>query len=842
MSSFGGSIKLTGEDEYRRALKNITTGLREVSSQLSLATTQFENSDKKTKDLKQAQEQLSKIYATQKSKVDELRNAYNSFSQKVSEQSQKHKELVSEYEKEKAKLNEMISTRSATKKQYEEQTKLVNKLSQEVAKSTKAEDDNANALSKMGTELNKAEKDLSITEKEMKTLGQATKETGDGFTVFKGILANLGTQAINSAINGLKSLGSALISVGKQAITSYADYEQLTGGVETLFEDSADIVKNYANEAYKTAGLSANEYMETVTSFSASLLQSLDGDTKKTAEYSDRAIRDMSDNANKMGTDMSRLQDAYGGFAKGNFQMLDNLKLGYGGTKTEMARLIQDASKLTDVQKELGITVDANDMSFGNIVNAISVVQKEMGIMGTTSDEASKTISGSINAMKSAWKNLLTGIADDNANFSELVSNFVNSIVGEGGEGGVLNNLLPRIQTVIEGIGTLASELLTTLVPELIAMIPPLIEQSLPILLNAVQTTIQSILDVLPMVIDSLSNLIPTIVQLLISMLPQLLDVGIKSITSIIQGITNALPQLIAMLPEIIKSIVDTLLANLPLIIQTGVELLVALINGLADAIPQLIDYIPEIIDTIITVLLDNLPLIIECAIKIMVALIQGLTKALPKLASMIPQIIQTIISTLSRYLGNILNKGAEIMSNLISGISSKIGSLASKVAEVGSSILNGLLNLPSEMLDIGENIVRGIFNGISNMSGWLFDKIRGFKDQVLNKFKSFFGIQSPSKLFRDEIGTYLAQGIGEGFTDEMANVSRDMENAIPTNLGNDIAINGAEMSSSSFASEYSYNKIVEAFQDALSSMKIELDDEEAGKFVRRTVEQAIYT
>ena len=837
MSSFGGSIKLTGEDEYRRALKNITTGLREVSSQLSLTTTQFDNSDKKTKDLKQAQQELSKIYETQKAKVDELRNAYNSFSQKVSEQSQKHKDLVNEYDKEKAELDKLGSTLGTTSKEYQDQKAKVENLSKEVAKSTKNEDENTRALSKMGTELNNAEKDLSNTEKEMKNLGKETKNTGDGFTVFKGILANLGTQAINSALNGLKSLGSALINVGKQAIESYADYEQLTGGVETLFEDSADIVKNYANEAYKTAGLSANEYMETVTSFSASLISSLGGDTKKASEYSNRAIIDMSDNANKMGTDISMIQNAYQGFAKQNYTMLDNLKLGYGGTKTEMARLIQDASKLTDVQKELGITVDANDMSFGNIVNAISVVQKNMGIMGTTTEEASKTISGSVNAMKSSWKNLLTGIADDNANFGDLINNFVDSIMT------VANNLLPRIQQVISGLGELVSQLLTTLVPELIQMIPPLIQESLPILLNAVQTAIQSILDVFPMIVDSLSTLIPTIVQMLISMLPQLLDVGIKSITSIIQGITNALPQLIAMLPTLIKSIVDTLLANLPLIIQTGVELLVALINGLADAIPQLIDYIPEIIETIITVLIDNLPLIVDCALKIMMALIQGLSNALPKLVAKVPEIIKTIVNTLVNNLPQIINAGVQIIKSLVSGISNMRENVRSMISKIKDIIINTIKNLPSDMLEIGKNLVRGIFDGISNMSGWLFEKIKGFKDQVLNKFKSFFGIQSPSKLFRDEIGTYLAQGIGEGFTDEMANVSKDMEQAIPTNLGSDIAVNGASLnSSSSFSNEYSYTRIVEAFQDALSSMKIELDDEEAGRFVRRTVEQAIYT
>lgn len=209
-------------------------------------------------------------------------------------------------------------------------------------------------------------------------------------------------------------MGTALVDVGKQAIAGYADYEQLVGGVETLFKDSSGVVENYANNAYKTAGLSANQYMETVTSFSASLLQSLNGDTAKSAQVADKAITDMSDNANKMGTSMESIQNAYQGFAKQNYTMLDNLKLGYGGTKSEMERLIADANKLA---KEQGKAGDMTINSYADIVEAIHLVQDSMGITGTTAKEASTTIQGSVNSMKSAWDNLLVGVADDNADF-----------------------------------------------------------------------------------------------------------------------------------------------------------------------------------------------------------------------------------------------------------------------------------------------------------------------------------------------------------------------------------------------------------------------------------------
>ena len=261
---------------------------------------------------------------------------------------------------------------------------------------------------------------VGVDDQASSKLGTLTQKLGSGLKT----AAKIGTAAVGAAAAGIAALTTA-------AIKNYAEYEQLVGGVETLFKNSADTVQQYAANAYKTAGLSANEYMSTVTSFSASLLQSLSGDTESAAKYADMAISDMSDNANKMGTDMELIQNAYQGFAKQNYTMLDNLKLGYGGTKTEMERLIADASKLDS-------SIDANDMSFGNIVKSINAVQREMGIYGTTALEAEKTISGSLNSMKAAWSNLLTGIADDNAEFDILINKMVESV------GTFAGKILPR--------------------------------------------------------------------------------------------------------------------------------------------------------------------------------------------------------------------------------------------------------------------------------------------------------------------------------------------------------------------------------------------------------------
>ena len=557
-------------------------------------------------------------------------------------------------------------------------------------------------------------------------------------------------------------------------------------------------------------------------SFAASLNDSLmksEGNIAKSAEYTDRAIRDMSDNANKMGTDMGMIQSAYQGFAKQNYTMLDNLKLGYGGTKTEMERLIKEASKMTETQKELNVSVKDGDMSFGNIVNAISVVQKEMGIMGTTSAEANATISGSINSMKSAWSNLITGIADDNADFSQLVNNFVGTLISADGKGGVLGNLLPRIKMVIDGIGKLFNSLIEEVLPQILEQIPPLLDGLLPTLLNSLGTLGEAILSAIEQLLPLISQMIPQLIEMLVQALPGLIDVGIKVILSLIQGITDALPQFIKMLPDIITQIVDILVDNLPLIIDTGIELIFALIDGIIEALPDLIDKMPEIIDKLVMALADNLPKIVEAGITLTIKLTEGLIKALPQLLSKIPQIIGSLINGITSYYSKIFQIGAELLGKVKDGIVSGIGSL----------------------VGIGRNIVEGLWNGINDAKSWIMDKIGGWCDSVVQGIKNFFGIHSPSTLFRDEIGENLALGIGEGFTDEMKNVTNEMKNAIPTDFDMNGSYNGLK-NSDNINNSYGFNSMVEAFKIALSEMKIEMDDEEMGKFVDKTVARTIYS
>ena len=377
--------------------------------------------------------------------------------------------------------------------------------------------------------------------------------------------AKVGAAAVAAA-------GTAVVAIGKQAVEQYAEYEQLVGGVETLFKQSADTVMGYAENAYKTAGLSANEYMNTVTSFSASLLQSLGGDTEAAAEYADMAITDMSDNANKMGTSMEMIQNAYQGFAKQNYTMLDNLKLGYGGTKEEMQRLLDKANELNAQQ---GIITDYQIDSYADIVDAIHVVQTEMGITGTTAKEAATTIQGSLASMKGAWENLLTGVADDNANFKTLTEQFVDSLVTVG------ENIIPRINIVIQGLTQLITETSQTIIPMAVQILLENLPSVVAAGMDLIIALVSGILDNIDMLIDCVLEMVDVIVDKLIDNLPKLIYGGIRLIAALANGLIRAIPNLVSKIPQIISSIVNGLISGIPAIFDVGKNIVEGLWNGI---------------------------------------------------------------------------------------------------------------------------------------------------------------------------------------------------------------------------------------------------------------------
>lgn len=569
---------------------------------------------------------------------------------------------------------------------------------------------------------------------------------------FQKVLGKIGS-AVNTAVKasaaavGAASAGVA--ALGTACINAYADYEQLVGGVETLFKDSADTIQTYADNAYKTAGLSANEYMETVTSFSASLLQSLDGDTEKAAAAADLAITDMADNANKMGTAMESIQYAYQGFAKQNYTMLDNLKLGYGGTKEEMQRLLADAEKLSGVKYDLS--------SYADIVEAIHVIQTEMGITGTTAKEASTTIQGSVASMKAAWANLMVGMADDTQNFDMLLSNFIESI------GTVADNLLPRIGIVIDGMG----KLVAGLAPEIASALPTLTNELLP---NLVELGVQSISALVQGIQengDSLAagalSIVGTLAEGIAELLPMVADTAASLAVSLADGLTESLPNIIPVAIETISTLVENLTENANTVIEAGIQIILALGEGLIAALPQLIETVPQIVINIANVINDNAPRLIKTALYLIGQLAIGLIKAIPTLIANIPQIIHAMVEAFMAF--QWLNLGKQLIDGVANGVKKAGESMATAAKNTFSKFKSKLagVEVASELKNIGKHIIDGIVGGIKNSLKNIAAVAGKIKDTLLSKLKGLFRIASPSKLMKEEVGAYIGEGIAVG-------------------------------------------------------------------------------
>ena len=509
--------------------------------------------------------------------------------------------------------------------------------------------------------------------KELENTTKKSKEASEKIGKFFGSVAKTVGKASLAAI-GAAATGIAALT--KSAVENYAEYEQLVGGVETLFKDSSAKVLEYANNAYKTAGLSANDYMETVTSFSASLLQSLGGDTEKAAEIGNMAVIDMSDNANKMGSSMESIQNAYAGFAKQNYTMLDNLKLGYGGTKEEMQRLIDDANALNAAQGNMTkYSID----SYADIVSAIHDVQTEMGITGTTAQEAATTIQGSLASTKAAWDNWLTGTGSIDA----LVGTVVNSA---GLLAKAIGDILPSLTTGI-------SQLVAQLAPE----IPPLINQLLP-----------SIIDSIVTLIDSLGSQLPAI-------------------------LATILPVITQTAPQIINTLITALISSLPVVVSSAGQLLIALATGISQSLPTLIPTIVEVVLQIVTTLIENIDLLIDAAVDLITGLAEGLIAALPILIAQAPTIIAKLVQELIAAAPQLLLSAAEIVVQIVSGIADNLFELGKSAGEIITTIVEGVGEMWGSIVNVGQQVVDKIKEGISNAWQGLKNWFNGLWDGLFS-------------------------------------------------------------------------------------------------------------
>lgn len=571
----------------------------------------------------------------------------------------------------------------------------------------------------------------SVVRNSMNDCQDSVNRGSSGISSALGKIGGVATAVGKTALIGVGAVGTAVAGLAKQSVEVYADYEQLVGGVETLFKDSADTVIGYADIAYKTAGLSANDYMDTVTSFSASLLQSLGGDTAKASEMANMAIIDMSDNANKMGTSMDMIQNAYQGFAKQNYTMLDNLKLGYGGTQAEMYRLMQDAEKLGAVfNSEYSLSSKGTlEADFADIVTAIHTVQTEMDITGTTSKEASSTISGSISSMKASWTNLLTGMGDDTQDFGKLIDNFVESVATVG------DNLLPRISIVLDGVVSLISNL----APKIIAKIPEIVGVILPSIIDSSRAITGAIINVLPQLFTTIIGVLPSLVNNLVSSLgifftqnlPIIFQKGAEMLNGLASGLSENIPRLLEKVLPMIEQFTATIGDNIGLVVDAGLNLIMQLGQGIINAIPVLIENVPQIVINICDVINENAPKLLITAGTLIWNLIAGIIQSIPTLIANVPKIIEAIVSVITAF--NWLNLG----SSIVKGIANGIKNLPATLKQFASNAVNGIKNAFTGG-GIG-NVVRTVFNGVKTSISTVMNSAKSVVSTAISKIKGFF-------------------------------------------------------------------------------------------------------
>lgn len=584
----------------------------------------------------------------------------------------------------------------------------------------------------MATELAKAYVQIIPSAKGIKT--NIENEIGGDANAAGISVGNKLAGAIKAAISAA-AIGKALGAT----LTEGAALEQSLGGIETLFKGSADTVIANAQNAYQTAGLSANAYMESVTGFSARLLQSLGGDTEAAAQLANTAMTDMSDNTNKMGTSMESIQETYQSLARGNYEMLDNLKLGYGGTQSEMARLINDSGVLGDTM--VATAENVNSIGFDKVIEAIHVVQDEMGITGTTAKEASTTLSGSFNSMKASFQNVLGNLTlgqDVTPSLNALASTVTTFLGG---------NLLPAIWNILSALPGALVTFVQALAPQVLTAVSSLIQQIGAGLSNGAQILVMvgnmisqignAIITNAPLLFQAANNLISQLRIGIQTQLPFLLQVGLNILTNIVNGILTNLPMLITGAAQVVANFISAISSAIPSLLQKGAELILNLVNGIVNNLPQIVSAGAQAIASLATSIGQNLPQILQSGISIIGQLAAGLVRAIPNLVGKIPQIIQSII---------------EVFGN----------------TDWGS---------------IGTNIISGIANGLTSAGGALWDAVSGvlgsFKDKVL----SFFGINSPAR-WGIWVGEMIDAGIAGGLDSGQNALARAVKNVQRTVKG----------------------------------------------------------
>lgn len=606
---------------------------------------------------------------------------------------------------------------------------------------------------------------------------------GDGIKNKLGIAAKAGVAAV-------AAVGTATVVIGKTALDAYSNYEQLVGGIDTLFKASSGKMQQYAANAYQTAGVSANRYMEISTSFAAALISSLGGNTEAAADMANTAITDMSDNANKMGTSLETVQEAYMSLSRGNYEMLDSLKLGYGGTKSELERLLSDAEKFSAAQ---GKVRDFSVDSYSDIVEAIHIVQDEMGITCTTAEEAATTIEGSINTAKAAWENWLTGIGDEDADMGALTDQLVQSVVTAG------ENIIPRF-------GMIMSNLVTT-----VTTYAPQVGQEIMGGISQMDFT---------QIGATASQLILMLVQGIVTNLPMLAQAALQIVMALGQGLMTNGPQILEQLGQLLMQLAQYIIANVPNILNAAMQFFGMILQGIATNAP-----------TIIATLLNLLG-------QLVAQVISWAGQMLSNAINAGAQFLSGLMGQLGQLPGQIISFFDAIITNVLTWVSQMGQQAANAATQFANNLINGLASIPGQVASIGSNIIQGMVNGVMSAAGRLIDSVKGAVDDAINAAKNLLGIHSPSRVFR-KIGQYTMQGAALGVDDDADVLLRSTDNAMRgmISTAQDIAMPGVNSTAGGESAVISW--LAENLPSIIAEFTPVMGESEFGRKARKAVAYA---
>ena len=754
MSSFGGTVKLTGEDEYRKALKEISSNLKVLNSEMKAVTSEYDKNDKSVSNLVSQNEVLNKKIEEQENKVSILKDALAKSKEETGENSETTKKWQTELNNAQAELNTL--------------NRKVEDNADAMKEAVKGTEEEADAVEDFGKEADKS--------------GDKALKLGDI------IKANLISDAIKAGLSaladGFKAIGSAM----GECLTAGAAYADniLTLSAQTGL--STDTLEKYNAVAELT-----DVSLDTLTNSMAKNLKSMSDARDGSKAYAEAY--------KKLGVEITNADGSLRDSETVYWETIDALKGITDETERDamameiFGKKAQDLNTIIEMGSEgvaeyTQMAVDMGAVLGGEGLAALGALDDQMQIFSTTTD-ATKNI------LASAFAPAITGAMEGVNGLVASINGLVAAIVSGDGEGvaSAMSSISEQITAMVENITamlpemlTIAQELITTLLNVIVENLPTILGMGVQLLTSLLSGISSNLGTVMNTVMTVISTLLTTIVQ----NLPMIIAMGIQMLTSLIQGIADCLPELIPVIIDAVLLIVETLLDNLDMLIDSGIKLILALADGLIDALPRLIDKIPVIIDKLVAAITNNLPKIIEAGITLTVKVAEGLVKAIPQLAAKVPEII--------------------------------------------TSLVNGFKNGWSNITSIGTDLVKGIWNGISNATSWIIGKIKSFGQSVLNGLKAFFGIASPSKLFKQEIGTNLALGVGEGFADTMSEVSDEMQNAIPTEFDASVTTNVSSNGQMSI-----YDMMVSAFKQALTEVKVVLDDREMGGFVTDTVEEVVF-